>query len=124
MSAPEDFRKSLAFTLQWEGGYVDHPLDPGGPTNYGITQAVYDRWRKARGLPPRPVRQIERSEVETIYLQLYWLSAGCNQQEWPVNCVLFDSAVNCGVARAKKWLEQTANWGRDSDKPIDRSRPD
>ena len=39
------FERALTFVLRWEGGYVDHPADPGGATNYGVTQRTYDAWR-------------------------------------------------------------------------------
>ena len=47
------FEASLPFVLRWEGGFVDHPNDPGGRTNKGVTQKVYDAWRKRQGLPVR-----------------------------------------------------------------------
>lgn len=117
-----DFDKALGFTLRWEGGYVNHPLDPGGATNLGITQRVYTAWRKGRGLKPRSVRLIERAEAEAIYYERYWLAAGCNRLAWPLNLVLFDAAVNCGVGRAKGWLAQAQKWGRDGTSPLDLAR--
>ena len=67
--AAENYQKCLAQVLKYEGGYVDHPKDPGGPTNKGITQAVYDEWRKKSGLSVQSVRNIAQSEVEAIYRQ-------------------------------------------------------
>lgn len=49
-----------------EGGYVNHPKDPGGATNYGITQRVYDSYRKDRGQSARSVKQISADEVAAI----------------------------------------------------------
>ena len=43
------FRAALPFVLRWEGGFVHHPDDPGGATNQGVTQRVYDAWRAAEG---------------------------------------------------------------------------
>jgi hypothetical protein len=57
----------LPKVLAHEGGYVNHPADPGGPTNKGITQAAYDRFRLGRRLPSRPVRSIDAGEVAAIY---------------------------------------------------------
>ena len=56
----ENYAKCLAQVLHYEGGYVDHPKDPGGPTNKGITQAVYDAWRKAAN---QPTQKIGRAHV-------------------------------------------------------------
>ena len=61
------FDVSLPFILRWEGGFIDHPADPGGATNKGVTQKVYDAWRARQGQPPRSVRLIEDAEMHAIY---------------------------------------------------------
>lgn len=105
------FRQALDQVLKWEGGFVDHPADPGGATNFGVTQATYDAWRFTERLPTRSVRDIERREVETIYYQNYWLRAGCEQIAPPaLALVVFDAAVNSGVGAALKWLSETRDW--------------
>lgn len=97
-----DFERALAFVLRpgIEGGYVNNPVDPGGATNKGITQRVYDAWRSKKGLVPRSVEQIEDREVAAIYETGYWVPAGCPRQAWPLCLVQFDTAVNMGVQRA------------------------
>ena len=60
------FQESLPFILRWEGGYVNHPNDPGGPTNKGVTQKVYDAWRRRQGLPTCDVKLIEDQEARTF----------------------------------------------------------
>lgn len=102
------FQRALGFTLTWEGGYSDHPADPGGATNYGVTQRTYDRWRLKHGLPARPVREIEEHEVVSIYRSEYWELSGASEVGGAFGAVLFDSAVNSGVARARRWAEQAA----------------
>lgn len=105
------FQTALDQVLKWEGGYVDHPADPGGATNIGITQATYDAWRLKEGQPTRSVAQLERREAVTIYYQQYWLRAGCEQVSPPaLALVVFDAAVNSGVGAALKWLSQTRDW--------------
>src|SRR6266478_3527903 len=94
------FLAVLAFTLKWEGGFVDNPFDPGGATNMGITQAVYDAWRLANGHPTQSVEFISISEVQAIYRQLYWDKALCSLFASPLDAVQFDSAVNFGVRSA------------------------
>lgn len=98
------FRRALEFTLAYEGGYVDHPSDPGGATNLGVTQAVYDDWRTSRGLTTRSVRLIERSEAEEIYFHRYWIPSGAAELSAPVAVVVFDAAVNSGLSRALRWF--------------------
>jgi len=97
--------KALAFTLRWEGGYVNHPADKGGETNFGITTKVYDDYRESHGVPPRSVRDITQVEVRDIYTQLYWLKAGCGKVLPPLDMALFDFAVNSGPSTAIKHLQ-------------------
>lgn len=106
-----NLERSLAFTLKWEGGYSDHPSDPGGATNRGVTQRVYDSHRSSRGLSSRSVSRITESEVKEIYLLRYWSRAHCNGMEWPLCLVMLDTAVNFGTARAIQFLGRAAALG-------------
>jgi len=103
-----DFEQALAFTLRWEGGYVNHPADKGGATNKGVTQNVYDAYRSSRGVPIRPVEWIEADEVKEIYYRQYWLAGKCDQLPAPVNIVHFDACVNHGLGNAVKRLQAVA----------------
>jgi lysozyme family protein len=102
-------KEGLDFVSKWEGGYVDHPNDPGGRTNRGITQFTYDRWRKLKNLEPRHVRELTKEEEVLIYYELYWAPAGCSEMEYPYNIAVFDTAVNCGVGRATHWIKKAAD---------------
>jgi lysozyme family protein len=99
------FAASLPFILRWEGGHVDHPNDPGGPTNKGVTQVVYDRWRQGQGLPTRSVKAIEDTEVAALYETGYWLPPRCDLLRRQLDLVHFDTAVNMGVGRAVRFLQ-------------------
>jgi len=66
------FAAALSLVLALEGGYVNNPYDDGGPTNYGVTQAVYDRWRREHGYTQQPVTEITREEAEAIYYAYFW----------------------------------------------------
>lgn len=101
------FLDALKLTLHFEGGKVDDPDDPGGRTAYGVTQRVYDGWRKAHTLPVRDVYLIEPAEREAIYLQGYWRPAGCQFLDWPLAALVFDAAVNHGRARALQFLRES-----------------
>jgi lysozyme family protein len=104
--ASDNFERCLAITLKWEGGYSNHPDDPGGPTMKGIIQREYDAWRKKQGKRRRPVRQIEAGELRAIYRSEYWDVCECGGLSPGMDLCMFDAAVNSGVARAKKWLER------------------
>lgn len=90
------FQKALQFTLQFEGGYVNHPADPGGATNKGVTQLVYNSWRHDNNLPMQTVKKITQAEVEQIYYTNYWLKFGCNQLPEKLGIAVFDFCVNAG----------------------------
>ena len=99
------FEQSLPFVMRWEGGYVDHPDDPGGRTNKGVTQKTYDDWRARQGLASRHVRSIEDAEVETIYATGYWVPPRCDILQRQLDLVQFDTAVNMGPGRAVRLLQ-------------------
>ena len=116
--SPEDvcFEEAMEFAMKWEGGYVDHPDDPGGATNMGVTQGVYDGYRERLGRPVQPVLDITETERDTIYWEQYWKAAGCDQQAVfspMIAMVQFDAAVNVGVRRSTKWLQGVVRANRD-----------
>jgi lysozyme family protein len=100
----DNFEHCLSVTLKWEGGYSNHPDDPGGPTMKGVIQREYDAWRKRLGNHPRPVRQIGEDELREIYRGEYWDAMGCDDLPTGMDLCVFDAAVNSGVGRAKAWL--------------------
>lgn len=99
------FADSLPFILRWEGGYVNHPSDPGGATNRGVTQKVYDAWRRSASQPTQDVRQLSNEEMNAIYEANYWQPARCDVLERQLDLVQFDTAVNMGVGRATRFLQ-------------------
>ncbi len=103
--ASDNFERCLAITLKWEGGYSNHPDDPGGPTMRGIIQREYDAWRKKNGKRPRPVGQIDDDELRTIYRDEYWDAMSCDEFPAGFDLCVFDAAVNSGVGRARAWLQ-------------------
>jgi lysozyme family protein len=109
------FQASLPFVLRWEGGFVDHPDDPGGRTNRGVTQNVYDAWRRDRGLPQRDVKVITDDEVGAIYESGYWFPPRCDLLARHLDLVQFDTAVNMGVRRAVRFLQGAVGCGVDGD---------
>lgn len=100
----DKFSRALGFTLSWEGGYVNNPLDSGGATNMGITQNVYNSYLRSKRQGPRDVKLITAVEVREIYWKLYWNEAGCENMMKPTSTVAFDIAVNMGVRRIRQFL--------------------
>lgn len=101
------FDEALRRVLVHEGGYADHPADPGGATMKGVTQRVYDGWRRRHGVPPRAVRLIEPGEVAAIYRRQYWDALRADDLPAGIDYALFDAAVNSGPGQAAKWLQRT-----------------
>src|SRR5690606_7617867 len=93
------FETCLAQVLRHEGGYVDHPLDPGGATNMGITRKTLARWRRVApwsDLPKAAVETLSRQEASRIYRQFYWDLCRAGQLPPGVDLAVFDYAVNSG----------------------------
>lgn len=109
---PDVFSRALAEVLRHEGGFADHPKDPGGATNFGVTQRVYDAWRKDEDRHPRSVRYITQPEVAAIYRERYWVGPGSPSvlaaaDKPTLAIVSFDWAVNAGLTRST-WYTQSA----------------
>jgi lysozyme family protein len=103
------FTAALPHILRYEGGYVNDPNDHGGATNKGVTQKVYDNFRKTNKLLVQSVKSITQAEVEAIYFAGYWKAAHCHELPPPVDLAVFDTAVNMGVSRAVKFLQEALN---------------
>lgn len=102
----KNFNAALAKVLVHEGGYVNHPRDPGGETNKGVTKRVYDGYRKGKGLSARSVKHISPQEVAAIYKKQYWDAIQGDQLPSGVDYVVFDGAVNSGPKQSIKWLQR------------------
>lgn len=100
-----NFERALALVLEHEGGYVNHKLDPGGATNRGVTQAVYNGYRKMRGRGLLSVKYISEEEVRAIYKFQYWDKVQGDFLPAGLDYAVFDFAVNSGVSRAAKYLQ-------------------
>ncbi|TPN44857.1 glycoside hydrolase family 108 protein [Mesorhizobium sp. B1-1-7] len=99
-------KEALARVLAHEGGYVNHPRDPGGPTNKGVTQRVYDAYRRGKGLGAQSVQQISTREVADIYDRQYWDAVKGDDLPTGIDYVLFDGAVNSGPKQSVIWLQR------------------
>ncbi|MFG1409493.1 glycoside hydrolase family 108 protein [Xanthobacter sp. VTT E-85241] len=104
--AASSFTAALARVLVHEGGYSNHPDDPGGPTNKGVIQRVYDAYRQSKNLPKRSVKQLAEAELQEIYRRQYWDAVRADELPVGIDYVVFDGAVNSGPAQSLKWLQR------------------
>lgn len=100
---------AIKLFLAHEGGFVHHKDDPGGATNKGITQAVYDGYRQSMGEKLRSVRAITNAEVHSIYERQYLDPIRYDSLPAGLGYAVADYAVNSGVGRAVKDLQRTLN---------------
>lgn len=101
-----NFPTALKLVLVHEGGYSNHPDDPGKGTMKGVTQAVYDAYRARKGLAKRSVKAITNAELQTIYRAQYWDKVRGDDLPSGVDYAVFDYAVNSGPGRAVKDLQR------------------
>ena len=100
-----NFSSSLALLLKHEGGYVNHPDDPGGRTNQGITQRVYEKFL-GRDVTEEEMKDMPPDKVFAIYKTQYWNRVRGDDLPTGVDLCVFDWAVNAGTSRAGKALQQ------------------
>lgn len=86
-----------------EGGYSNHPADPGGETMWGVTARV----ARANGYAG-PMRDLPREKAKAIYRRLYWDAVKADQLPAVVRFDVFDGAVNSGVEQSAKWLQRAS----------------
>jgi lysozyme family protein len=101
----ENFDRLLPLILKHEGGYVNHPDDPGGATNLGVTIGTLSGWL-GRPATKADVKALTVAKVAPIYRKNYWDVMGCDALPSGVDYVVFDPAVNSGPGRAKRWYAQ------------------
>lgn len=94
-----NFNHALPILLEEEGGLVDNPKDPGGLTNYGISQRAY---------PNVNIRALTPESAGAIYARDYWAPCGADQLPWPLCLFVFDHAVNAGAGTAVRLLQRAA----------------
>lgn len=103
--AAASYDQALTRLLKDEGGYTDHPSDPGGPTNFGITLNDARRYWKGNATAA-DVRAMPQSVARKIYRERYWNALRCDELPAGVDYAVFDYGVNSGVGRAGKVLRR------------------
>jgi len=96
------FDKIINFSLRWEGGskITRDPGDPGGTTKWGISQKAY---------PDLDIEQLTEEQAKEIYKRDYWDEVAMGHYD-DLDMCAFDTAVNCGVGRVKRWLITVNTW--------------
>lgn len=94
----------LEMLLEHEGGFVNHPKDPGGITNLGITKKVYEDW-VGHSVSKQDMENLTRKDVAPIYKKNYWDRGRCDDLPSGVDWSVFDWGVNSGMGRAAKALQ-------------------
>ena len=100
------FFKSLDMVLHHEGGFVDHPNDPGGATNKGITHKTYADFLDRPLEDVSELKNIPEEHVQKIYKTGYWDRIRGDELPAGVDFCIFDWAVNSGPGRAAKALQK------------------
>jgi len=109
----DHFTAAIDHILDVEGGFTDHPDDPGGATNFGITHRALADWRGVRDASIEDVRDLSRDEAIAIYRARYWDKCRCDELPPGIAWLTFDGAVNHGVGRATKLLQEAATVAAD-----------
>jgi lysozyme family protein len=98
------FEEALALVLRHEGGFVQHPADPGGATKFGITRETLSRAR-GRAVSVEDVRHLTPEETASIYRRFYWDAVQADALAPGLDLALFDLAVHSGPAKAVRMLQ-------------------
>lgn len=103
--ARSTYHESLRRLLLHEGGYTNHPSDPGGPTNFGITLVDYRKYAKPNATAA-DVRAMKIADAKNIYRAKYWDAQRCDDLPAGVDYAVFDYGVNSGIGRSGKVLRR------------------
>ena len=91
----DTFTRAVERVLTHEGGYVHHPSDPGGETNFGISKRSY---------PNEDIKHLTRERAIRLYYEDFWVPLGCDRLHPALAFQVFDAGVNHGRQKALSWL--------------------
>lgn len=103
-----NFDQAFDELLGHEGGYSDHPSDPGGETMWGVTRRVATKEGYTGGM-----RALPKDVAKDIYRRKYWDAVMADRLPVSVRYTVFDAAVNSGPAQAIRWLQRALDVGED-----------
>ena len=97
--------KSFDLVMVNEGGFVDNKLDPGGATNWGCTQAVWEKYI-GHTVTVDDMKALTKEDVKPLYKRNYWDAIHGDAIPSGLDYCLFDAAINSGVSRSSKWIQE------------------
>jgi lysozyme family protein len=106
--ATADYDDALRHLLVHEGSYINHPADPGGPTNFGITIYDYRKYVKSDATAA-DVQAMKLDDAKAIYRAKYWDAQRCDELSAGVDYAIFDYGVNSGIGRSGKVARRVLN---------------
>lgn len=126
-----DFEKAIPLILKWEGGYVDHPADPGGATNMGIIFSIFVNYADEFHLPKTKdgLKQLHEIQAKAIYRKQFWdRMQGDKIVDQQIAEIIFDAYVNCGkngikIAQREAGTKADGNIGSNSLQAINSANP-
>ena len=102
----ENYNEALRAILKHEGGFVNHPKDPGGMTNLGVTKKVWEKW-VGHAVDEKAMRALTPEVVGPMYKKKYWDAVKADDLPDGLDYLMFDFAINAGPSRAVKTLQKT-----------------
>lgn len=106
-----NFERALPLVLKHEGGFANHPKDPGGATMKGVTLATFRRYKP--GATVADLKAISPNILAQIYRDGYWNEVNGDDLPAGVDYAVFDFAVNSGPGRAAEYLQAVAGVAQD-----------
>lgn len=102
----ENFERALRDLLSpnREGGFSNHPDDPGGMTNLGVTKITWEAW-VGHPVDEKAMRNLSVEAVASLYKRKYWDAVRGDDLPQGLDYIMFDTAVNSGPGRAIKFLQ-------------------
>jgi lysozyme family protein len=101
----ENYSEALKAILKHEGGFVNHPRDPGGMTNLGVTKKVWEEWVK-HPVDEKAMRALTPELVSPMYKKKYWDAVKGDELPDGLDYLMFDFAINAGPGRAIKTMQK------------------
>lgn len=100
----DEFDAAFEQLIGHEGGYVNHPHDPGGETKFGITKRSY---------PQLNLKKLSLQHAKIIYRRDFWDRLQLEQMPQQLRFQVFDAAVNSGAGNAARWLQAAVDVAQD-----------
>lgn len=104
----DNFDYCLGLILKHEGGFVNHPKDPGGMTNLGVTKKVWEEY-VGKPVDEATMRSLKQSDVGPLYKKSYWDKIHADELPSGVDYAMFDCAINSGTGRSAKFAQKICN---------------